>query len=121
MSGLWGCELATRAQSGLPELRKRDLSGRVQRWNGAACEWMTGLERRATVTPTELEEYFRIGRAVILTNFTDEWKAFENWTPEKLKTNYGGETVNVQKGRSKRQDFETAQHLLRCVRPPRRE
>lgn len=105
----------------MPELRKRDLSGRVQRWNGAACEWMTGLERRATVTPTELEEYFRIGRAVILTNFTDEWKAFENWTPEKLKTNYGGETVNVQKGRSKRQDFETAQHLLRCVRPPRRE
>ena len=84
-----------------------------QRWNGESCEWMMKLERRATVTPAELEEYFRIGRAVILTNFTDDWKAFENWTPEKLKARYGDEMVNVQKGRSKRKDFETAQHLLR--------
>jgi len=77
------------------------------------CEWMTTLQRIPTISPEDFEYYFNLGRAIILTNFTDDWKAFQNWTPERLKQNYGKETVNVQKGRSKRKDFETAQHLLR--------
>ena len=87
----------------------------MQRFDKAqmACEWMTHLERRPTVTPEQFEFYFNSGRAVILTNFTDQWAAFENWKPENLKAKYGHETVNVQRGRSTRKDFETAQHLLR--------
>mmetsp|Transcript_41823 Transcript_41823/g.69853 ORF Transcript_41823/g.69853 Transcript_41823/m.69853 type:complete len:855 (-) Transcript_41823:334-2898(-) len=77
-----------------------------------ACEFGPIL-RFPTLTPQELEYFFNIGRPVILTNFTPEWKAYENWVPERLKEKYGRFTVNVQKGRSSNTNFETQQHLLR--------
>mmetsp|Transcript_17812 Transcript_17812/g.24644 ORF Transcript_17812/g.24644 Transcript_17812/m.24644 type:complete len:903 (+) Transcript_17812:137-2845(+) len=86
-----------------------------QRWEAGKgeCLFMPQLERRPSISPDEFMDYFKAGRAVILTNFTDDWKAFQNWVPEKLKARYGSETVNIQKGRSQRKNFETEQHLLR--------
>eukprot|EP00976_Prorocentrum_cordatum_P077392 1182667-Prorocentrum_minimum.AAC.5 len=87
-----------------------------QQWNAVeqVCKFGPIL-RMPTITPEELDYFFNIGRPVILTNFTPEWKANENWTPERLKEKYGHLTVNVQKGRSKNKNFETEQHLLRLV------
>eukprot|EP00240_Pyramimonas_obovata_P003439 CAMPEP_0118928462 /NCGR_PEP_ID=MMETSP1169-20130426/5697_1 /TAXON_ID=36882 /ORGANISM="Pyramimonas obovata, Strain CCMP722" /LENGTH=864 /DNA_ID=CAMNT_0006870437 /DNA_START=251 /DNA_END=2842 /DNA_ORIENTATION=- len=85
-----------------------------QQWNEAnqMCEFGPIL-RMPTISPEDLEYYFNIGRPIILTNFTPQWKANENWTPERLKRTYGHLTVNVQKGRAKNKNFETEQHLLR--------
>mmetsp|Transcript_12717 Transcript_12717/g.24126 ORF Transcript_12717/g.24126 Transcript_12717/m.24126 type:complete len:669 (-) Transcript_12717:335-2341(-) len=90
-----------------------------QLWNAhlQECEFMRSVPRLETITPKELEYYFNIGRPVIIKDLASQWRALSEWTPEKLKERFGDVTVNVQLGRSKRKDFETAQDLLRRDMP----
>eukprot|EP00854_Cymbomonas_tetramitiformis_P004979 gene4979-6067_t len=78
------------------------------------CLPMLKLDRVSAITPAEFElKYYKPARPVILTNITAQWKAYKKWSLDYFQKNYGDVDIQVQKGRSERKDFETAQHALR--------
>ncbi|KAK3255666.1 hypothetical protein CYMTET_35165 [Cymbomonas tetramitiformis] len=89
-------------------------SGQVWEEELGKCLPMLKLDRVSAITPAEFElKYYKPARPVILTNITAQWKAYKKWSLDYFQKNYGDVDIQVQKGRSERKDFETAQHALR--------
>lgn len=52
------------------------------------------------------EKYYLTGIPVVLTDFGEDWAAHENWTFDKLKSEYGDIEVEIQKGRDSEKLYE---------------
>ncbi len=65
------------------------------------------IERRADLGTQEfLEQYYAVGRPVILVGEMDDWPALTLWTPDYLKAKVGSAVVEYQGGRTANARFE---------------
>jgi hypothetical protein len=75
---------------------------------------LAGLERRSGLTSQSfLENYYAVGRPVILLDEMRDWPALTRWTPEYLKTKIGSAPVEYQDGRTANLHFEVEKNSHR--------